>query len=126
TADILMADEGWKTTGSTCISVSYTLLYPRFWLPRDFFRFYKNNPGHSLTFVSVLLDDAENESHVEEPLLTAGWFNYGSGREIGNQWQYSYARWHLKMPGRIDEGKLLSADSKDWWPKEPFVQVSTL
>lgn len=128
TADTLIANEGWKTTGNTCLSVSYTLAYPRFWIPREFFRFYKKTDlGQILIFISVLLDNAENESHLQASLLTAGWFDYGPGHEVGNQWQSSYARWHLQMPERNDEGILLSVDdSKVRWPKEPFVRVSTL
>lgn len=131
TADGLMTEEGWKATPEInyiFAGLSYTLSRPRFWIPQDFFRFYKNDDlRHILAFVSVVLDDAENEKNLQEPLLTVGWFDYGSGNEVGNRWQYSYARWHLKMPERNNDGRLLSADSKAW-PKEslPFTRVSTL
>ncbi|MBI3300798.1 MAG: hypothetical protein HYZ72_01780, partial [Deltaproteobacteria bacterium] len=72
TADGLMADEGWKAkeTGYMFAGISYTLSRPRFWIPQNFFRFYiKVNLGHILAFVSVVLDDAENEKNLQEPLL---------------------------------------------------------
>ncbi|MFQ5802325.1 MAG: hypothetical protein ACE5JQ_05435 [Candidatus Methylomirabilales bacterium] len=125
TADTLMDDEGWKATGNTPVlhGISYSLQWPRYWIPQDFFRFYKNdNLRHILTFVSVVLDDRENEKNLMEPLLTAGWFDYGPGNEVGNRWDYPYARWHLKMPERSDDGKLLSAA----WTGEHFLRVSTL
>lgn len=130
TAEGLMADESWKAkeTGYMFAGISYTLSRPRFWIPQYFFRFYiKADLGHVLAFVSVVLDDVENEKNLKEPLLTAGCFDYGPGNEVGRKWAYSYARWHLKMQGRSDDGRLLSADSKAW-PKEslPFTRVSTL
>ncbi|MDE2321550.1 MAG: hypothetical protein KGL31_06480 [candidate division NC10 bacterium] len=129
TADSLMIDRGWRAeTAQPFAGLSYTLSSPRFWIPQDFSRFYKNNNvQHILGFVSVVLDDAEGSTSLDEPLLTAGWFDYGPGVEVGKRWQYSYARWHLKMPQRSDDGRLLPASSTIW-PKEPlpFLQVSTL
>ena len=127
-------DNGWKAMNK---NVFYGLSYmlsksprqsPRHWIPQDFARFYENdNLGHIRAFVSVILDDWEKESILGEPLLTAGWFDYKPGNTIGPQEIYSYPRWHLKMPGRRDDGQLVSVDSKAW-PKEPlrFLHVSTL
>jgi len=129
TADSLMSDRGWKAEAAQPFAgLSYTLSSPRFWIPQDFSRFYKNDDlRHILGFVSLVLDDAESRTNLEEPLLTAGWFDYGPGEEVGKRWQYSYVRWHLKMPQRSDDGRLLLASSTTW-PKEPlpFLRVSTL
>jgi len=129
-------DKGWKPIPANVFSgLSYMLSprqsrrqSPRHWIPQDFSRFYENdNLGHIRAFVSVILDDWEKESVLGEPLLTAGWFDCDPGNTIELRKIYSYARWHLKMPGRRDDGQLVSADSKAW-PKEPlrFLHVSTL
>lgn len=129
TADGLIGEEGWKSETSTLFAgTSYILSWPRFWIPQYFVRFYKRDDlRHIMAFVAVLLDDAENKTNLEEPLLTAGWFDYGHGKEVKKQWDYHYARWHLKMPGRRDDGELQSEDSTTW-PNEslPFVRVATL
>lgn len=127
--DALMASEGWKPTGNSpvMVGVSYSLQLPRYWIAQDFFRFYKHEKHRNiLAFVSVLADDATDEGSLKEPILTAGWFDYGEGTEVGDQWEYEWRRWHLRMPERTDDGKLLSADS-EIWPKEslPFRRVST-
>ena len=130
TADTLMAKDSWKpAAGSACCAgISYALHLPRYWLPQDLFRFYKRDDRkHILTFVSVLLPGVDDATNVEEPLLTAGWFDYGAGQEVGDNWEYSYARWHLRMPEGTADGKLRSAGSEMWQKENPiFRRVSTL
>ena len=93
---------------------------PRHWVPQGFFRFYKNdNFGHIRAFVSVILDDWDKESTLEETLLTAGCFDYGPDNRIETRMIYSSARWHLKMLGPHDDGRLLSAESSNG-PGEPL------
>ncbi len=127
TADALMRDEGWETiSGNAFGGLQYTLAKPRGWIPQDFFRIYKNNNlEHISPFVSTVLDDWKNEDNLEEPLLTAGWFDYGPWKRMGNTFDYSWFHWHLKMPGRNDEGKLILADAKAW-PRQSFAHVATL
>jgi hypothetical protein len=130
TADNLMNEEGWKAKGNINVfaNLKYTLAAPRCWIPQDYYRFYENDGFvHILPFVAVILDDWGKESAVNESLLTAGWFDYGSGNQVGTRWSYYFQRWHLKMPGRRDNGQLVT-ENANAWPKEslPFARVSTL
>jgi hypothetical protein len=124
TADQIMLQNGWRNVDSLVIAgLSYTLARPRSWIPQDVFRFYTSK--NILAFFTVILDDWEGKSEVKESLLTAGWFEYDSGDAVPTQGVYKYARWHLKMPDRNDNGNLTSTDSRNW-PRESFVRVSTL
>lgn len=127
TADGIMLGNGWRNADSNVIAgLSYTLLRARGWIPQDVSRFYRSNKlQHIVAFISVIVDDWEKNSTLKEPLLTAGWFDYDSSNAVPTQGLYNYGRWHLTMPDRHDDGKLISTDSKNW-PKESFVRVSTL
>lgn len=129
TADAMMAEKDWKPVDTYAVgSLSYTLVRPRQWLPQEVRRFYITDTfSHYLVFLSVILDDWEKENSLEEPLLTAGLIDYGSGNKAPIQGLTPYARWHLQMPNRNDEGRLISTDGIFWAKdKVPFSRVSTL
>ncbi|MHA1941414.1 MAG: hypothetical protein ACW97P_06780 [Candidatus Hodarchaeales archaeon] len=89
-----MEKKAWKTDRSTGVSdLSYSIKYPTWWIPIVVFRLYKNeNYPNKLAFASVLLDNHwDNEYSLTEPLVTAGFFDYGN-EEVNGDWQYSFAR----------------------------------
>jgi len=129
-ADNLIEKHSWKRTGNLVYGrMSYTLSEPQKWLQQDIFRLYRSEHSKNvLMSVTVILDDIENPSRVTEPLLTAGCFDYPSEKELGIQLQhfnYSLPRWHLNMPGRIDDGTIITAEYN---PTQisGFVKVATL
>jgi hypothetical protein len=129
-ADNLIEKHSWKATGSLVYGgLSYTLSEPQKWLQQDIFRLYRSEHlKNALTFVSVTLDDVEKPSRITQPLLTAGCLDYPSEKELGNQLQsfnYSLPRWHLEMPGRIDDGTLIMADHNPI-PTSRFVRAATI
>ena len=80
-------------------------------LPSEIFSLYYTKDDKILCFVSILLHDPnllhypENDYYqeIKEPIITAGWFDYGD-KEIENNWQYWYSRFHGYMKDRIDDG----------------------
>jgi hypothetical protein len=129
-ADNLMLRDGWiAIPGNVYGHLAYTLSEPRRWIQQDIFRFYKNPQlKHLACFVSVILDDVEKLHNITVPLLTAGFFDDGIGNESGvseKNFNYSLARWHLNMPNRNDDGKLLHVEHEPT-PKETFKRVATL
>jgi len=89
-----MEKKDWKTDRSTAVSdMSYSIKYPAWWIPIVAFRFYQNeNYPNKLAFVSVLLDNHwDDEYSITEPLITAGFFDYGEDKVDGDL-QYSFAR----------------------------------
>jgi len=127
TADEQMKELGWGTAGNYCITgASTSLLYPKYWMPYYVFRFYKQLPFLSrLVALSVILDDESNERQlVEEPIVSGIVFDYGSGSEVGviSAEQWTYASWHVYMPGylpdrRNDGSILVCVDPAKAWPK---------
>lgn len=95
TVDDLMLKEDWNPAWSNT-SIAYSsssIKHPEGWIPSEIFRFYKKkNDNHRLSFVSVLLDD-DREQHytIIEPLVTAGYFDFGN-KEVDNKWSYSWSR----------------------------------
>ena len=96
--DEKMCKKGWtaalKKRGKTCISeVSKSIESPDNWLPTEIFRFYKNNSYKNLlVYVSVLIDnDKDGWYTIEQPLITAGFFDYGKNKRVNDNWYYYYA-----------------------------------
>lgn len=127
TADEHMKKMGWTSRSNTCVSMSYTLDMSSYWFPKFAFRFYKNDGyKHILPFITVVFDDREEDTYVEEPLLTAGWHDYGKGNEVGQNYELDYANWHIYMPERRDDGTLVVVDPRQEWPQYNYsVQKTT-
>ena len=98
TIDDQMDSSDWNSFASASISdSSLSIANPAQWIPICIFRFYvhkeypKIHPGH-LAFVSVLLDDEWDRKYtIKEPLITAGYFDYGKA-EVGDNYDYRYSR----------------------------------
>jgi len=113
-ADVFMLKEGWEpAAGNTSVQWSYHIGSPHQWIPQDVFRFYKHKTiEHLLSFISVILIYRENESEVEEPLLSCGFFDYGYGNQVGNDWSYELAHIHIDQDECEYDGQLMPLDDK--------------
>ena len=128
-ADDLMTDKSWASVNNTCITGSNSLDQPEQWFAQTAHRFYRHSgPERSgiLSYVSVLLFDSDKPDLLAEPLLTAGWMDYGSDGDLDN-YDYWYSRFHIWMPDPSDDGVARSVGSNNWpkW-KLPFEKISTL
>jgi hypothetical protein len=121
--DSIMEREEWLSkTGSTIWSYGSQSIYnPDRWMPNELFRFYWNKEyPYYLVFVSILLDNDIEEDYytIEEPLITAGFFDYGGKKIDKNEWKkYWYARWYgyIDKEKRKNDGKpILVNPKKDW------------
>jgi hypothetical protein len=124
TADQMMKEAGWSPIPRTGVygNLSGAVDAPGLWLPTEFFRYYKNSKAkHFLPYIAILLDDPykENQSVIEQALLSAGWIDYGTGNECKN-WEYWYCRCHLWTDDREYDGKMYKHKPKNDWD-EPSV-----
>ena len=131
TAEALMGEANWVLATAYDVALaggSTTLRQPRKWMPYELFRFFKNNDApHIITLISVILDDSEEKGRIEEPLLSAGLFDYGNGNTVGDFSEYWYTCFHMYMPDRRDDGTFLRANVESFpetWSCH-FKRVST-
>jgi hypothetical protein len=129
-ADKLMAEESWERATAQNIahgSSSQSLDQPKKWFPYEVFRFYRQEEGHAIAFVSVLLDhDRKREYKIDEPLMTAGWFEFAStAPNVVPSDKLWWARFHGYMKDRCDDGTLMQVSPRrdweayyraDWYP----------
>lgn len=95
TADKQMTKTGWNTTSNYALAdFSYSIHYPSWWIPIFAFRYYKHRDySNRLAYVSVLLDDhPDGEYTIKEPLVAAGFFDYG--KTEADSWENWYARYY--------------------------------
>jgi hypothetical protein len=139
TIDEQMKKAGWNSEGNTAIvESSLSILQPLQWMPSDVFRFYRNeNCPNRLAYVSVLLDDDKwKEYTIKEPLITAGFFDYGQTKvgQQGDNWLYWYARYYgylAKEKGLNPDGHPFHFDPRtartgDDWGKFESAEVFAL
>jgi len=120
-ADRLMGEDGWQPISNTAaFERSGSLYEPQKWFPSEVFRLYiSENSPHILAFVSVLLFDRYKEfDHFTEPVISAGWLDYGTGKKVGKNWEYWYARFHGYMEDRKDDGALCELTPSADWPQD--------
>ena len=129
TADGMMEDGDWTPTGNKAVSSTSRLIgEPDSWLPTEFFRYYEHEDHPNfLPFVSVLLHDPEpeNETVINEALISAGYIEFEKGTEYSLKDWYWVCRSHLFMGdedgNRKDDGTCYSVNpheedfsEKDW------------
>lgn len=126
TIDGKMEKAGWPLLTPYVTEFSYSVNNPEKWFPSELFRFYKSEKSKSiLPFVSVILDDdREGEYTISEPLVTAGYFDYGKN-EVGNNWHYWYAKWHRYQENPQNDGQIIRLEpsmrwKEDWEENYPF------
>jgi len=131
TGEACLAKEGWTSvTGNLAIAnLSKSIQYPECWPPYYAFRFFQNDRYKSLlAFLSVVFDLPEDPKLIREPLVIAGWCDFGKGHTPGDKWEYHYATLHLWMPNRRDDGQLSRLDPRKEWPEDGYKmsQLATL
>lgn len=73
---------------------STSMEYPRRWVPESVHRFLKHAEHKGLlAFVSVVLENLDQPSLLEEPLVSAGWIDFGDS--VPSWWYPDMSRWHL-------------------------------
>jgi hypothetical protein len=130
----LMTKGGWERISKwvAATEISTNLDSPEYWLPHAFFCFYSDPTSeHLLAFVAVHVDDLWNErpSVLEEPLICAGYCDYGVGQKAIDEWKKDYAVCgsHLWITNRQDDGTVHVTDASEIWDETPkgSVRVST-
>lgn len=94
TAEAQMEKKDWEGERTNAISdMSKSVLYPSYWIPIAAFRlFNKTKCPNRLGFISILIDDHWDAKYVlKEPIITAGFFDYGKGK-VNGDWEYSFTR----------------------------------
>jgi len=111
TVDDQMKSEGWDVEGNKAIAYTSTSLRePKQWFPDYLYRYYRHTKKNNLLlFVSILFDDdidGEYRTSLVQPLITAGYLDYGSERTANDEDQH---KWTAAMYGY--EGDLSTAGS---------------
>jgi hypothetical protein len=120
TADAAMENGSWSTYDSKAVRPSTTINTADEWLPEFAFRYYQNeDQKHLLPFIAVLFDYEDEEiklKRLREPLLTAGWYDYGTG---GTFEDYSFwdAVIHVYVREWEADGKWHQSDPRTIFPK---------
>lgn len=118
-ADGQITKTGWNNESNYAIAeISYSILNPEKWIPIMAFRYYKHKEHPNLlAFVSILLDDEwYREYSIKEPLVTAGFFDYGKS-EAGENWDYPY----LRCYGYLSKKHDLKADGTSFHFKREMI-----
>jgi hypothetical protein len=112
-ANKMMAENGWIhiSKRTHAIETLDGLDDPDGWLPDAFFCFYEHaKREHLLPYISVLVDNLWADDYdpdcVKEPIISAGWLDFGVGKKASTEWRKNY--WvcasHLWMENRKDDG----------------------
>jgi len=116
-ADELMIKSKWKPCSNQCVGGSNSLKLPMEWLPSFVFRMYYK--GKRVAFVTVILDYPYGDAKqpVAQPLLSAGWYDYGKNRRV-KRLTYDWTWCHLDFANRKDDGTFMTTDDPDWLETE--------
>ncbi|WP_155893856.1 hypothetical protein [Cystobacter fuscus] len=101
TGEEILRERGWRGASNDSSATAYYstgLDNPKQWMASEAFRFYRSDDGAPgvLAFVSVLLLPHASDLDklkLEEPLVTAGWFQYVQIPTITTSVQW-HSRWH--------------------------------
>ena len=127
TAEEQMGSQGWRPSEPSCMrDTSSNLKTPWKWMPTHVFLFMTNPECRGvLAFVTVILDDPNHLDHVEQPLVSAGWLERPDGKLEGKA-EYAYCHCHLRMPGRTDDGRVVTASADELRDVGQFTRATTL
>ena len=116
-ADGQMDDGGWKTRSRRCVDGSTQLSQPQDWLRTAVFRLYDcKSQKNLLAFITVFICDPEGQDRIEEPLVVAGWCDYGVGKEAepGLAWVWKWSICHLEHKEPKFDGSIIVEEDADW------------
>lgn len=120
TVDSLVAKDGWSTiTGkNVAYDNSDAIDKPIRWFPELFYRYYtKEEYLNKLLYVAVILDNRtdsqvytpEGKDKFEEPILTAGYFDYGDEKIVNNSvWKDVYCKGYFFSDGLSYDGSIVT------------------
>ena len=94
TANEMMKEAGWTwiSKHTSAIEVRTKLDESESWLPDAFFCFYQHAQHRQLIpFIAVHVDDLFGSTPIEVPLLSAGWIDYGAGKDGFAEWDKYYS-----------------------------------
>lgn len=104
TAETQLGSHGWIMANRAAAAGGSTSIdFPAKWVPESVHRFMKHERRERLlSFVSVILENLDQPDRLDEPLVTAGWIDFGQTGE--SLWYPELSRWHLYNPNRSDDG----------------------
>jgi len=128
TADAQMEKREWLSRSNQCVSVSTSVENPDRWFPKFMYRVYYHKRIKSIVgFVSILLNDVFEDAllPVTEPLLSAGWYDYGKGNKASKGQYQGWTVCHVDHVNRRDDGTVMQNTDKKWldydkWGIESF------
>jgi hypothetical protein len=127
-ADELVSADRWVPFNSNAASHGKTLDTPEKWLAQYVFRFYgRPEPGydHILLYLSAILFDSDDPSRLKEPILTAGWAEFGIPADPDN-FQWEDLKLHLDIPGAANDGVVMTHDTASMGKRRKFSKFGTL
>ena len=117
TADAAMENGSWSTCENKAIISTCSINTADEWLPEFAFRYYENEEQkHLLPFIAALFDYEDEEIKLREPLLTAGWYDYGTGGEY-DDYPWHSAVIHVYNREWKADGKWREPDPRTSFPK---------
>lgn len=121
TTDKLMDRKKWKRD-EKYLNVTHVgkTLHSNGWIPSELWRFYIRD--NILSFISILIHDLESDyfEKLNEPLITTGWFDFGTGKigGVNSNWQLWYFRFHMYFENRKDDGSWMQVNPWSEWPDD--------
>ena len=102
TANGMMKENGWThiSKNTKAVEQGNRLEYPDSWLPDSFFCFYENlQCKHLLSYIAVHVGDyyGEPATDIKEPRISAGWLNYGKGKNAKDAWKKDYRACYVHL-----------------------------
>jgi hypothetical protein len=125
-ANKMMEQGGWKRISKRTKAVETFdhLDLPEYWLPDAFFCFYEHAKRRNLLpYIAIHVDDLWGDpDYIREPIISAGWLDYGVGKEAGTEWGKDYwlSYLHLWMSNRTDDGTRYTGDVRKLSEDEDF------
>ncbi len=128
TTNSVMEEHGWVSCVGSAVSHSSSTNSADEWLPYFAFCYFESKERpRFLPFLGVLFDYIDDDAKVQpiqEPLVTAGWYDYGKDgkRETYFLW---HAVIHVYIPGWKADGSWAEAKPNEVFPKN-FGKLSSL
>lgn len=114
TSDEQMLEKGWYADGNAAIyDMSKSLNEPQRWIPYYLFRIYFNDEYENiLAYISILLDDdVWGNYKITEPIITAGYFDYGGNEVDYEPW---ITKWYGYWMEKGREDGIIYEAKKNW------------
>ena len=127
-ADELFSGEKWVPFNRNAASHGITLDSPERWLSQYVFRFYRRpevGHEHILLYLSAILFDSGDPARIKEPILTAGWVEFGIPADPVN-FLWEDLKLHLDIPGAANDGIVMTHDTASLGKRRKFSKFGTL